>query len=206
VSEKPDELIDHEVDGIREFDNALPRWWLYGFYVTIVFAAAYLVNYHVLKPPFFGAATLTAEYDAEVEEARRASSGRPQPAGGAAVAVRTDAESLARGEAIFKGPTNGCFACHRADLGGLIGPNLTDDFWIHGCTPTTIMKNIATGFPLKGMQPYGTTTRLTDEQLVDVVSFVLSRQASNPPNPKAIEAERDVRCSPTPNGDGAGQR
>ena len=64
-----DELLDHEADGIREFDNDLPRWWLYGFYLTIVFSAIYLVNYHILPTPFFGAPTVIAEYEADVKAA-----------------------------------------------------------------------------------------------------------------------------------------
>lgn len=190
--QKRDELLDHEVDGIRELDNALPRWWLYGFYFTIVFGAAYLVNYHALTTPFFGKATLAAEHTADVEAAARL---HPKRAPGlVAVTVRTDHESLERGEHIFEGQTNACHACHREDLGGLVGPNLTDGLWLHGCSPSDIAKNITTGFPERGMQPYGTAASLSDDQLIDVVSYVVSKRGSSPPNPKAPEPERDKPC------------
>ena len=71
MATRPDELLEHDADGIREFDNQLPRWWLYGFYITIVFAAVYMVNYHLLETPLFGQKGMVAEYDAEVEAAAR---------------------------------------------------------------------------------------------------------------------------------------
>lgn len=196
MTDKKDELLDHEVDGIRELDNALPRWWLYGFYFTIALGIVYYANYHLLPEPYFGKATVAAEHAAEVEAAERM---RPKAApGAAAIALRLDAESLARGKAIFTGQANACHACHREDLGGLVGPNLTDDLWLHGCAPAEIAKNIASGFPEKGMQPYGTASRISDEQLVDLVSFVVSRRGSSPAGPKAADAERDKPCRVTP--------
>jgi cytochrome c oxidase cbb3-type subunit 3 len=192
-----DELLSHEADGIREFDNALPRWWLYGFYFTIAFAAVYLVNYHVLAKPLFGAPSLAAEYAADVERASRGSapSGDHGPAV-TAVAALTDRDSLEKGRAIFEGPDNTCFACHRADLGGLVGPNLTDRQWLHGCTAGDLVRDVKGGFPQKGMLPFGTGKVLTDDQVLQVVSYVLSKQGSNPPNPKPIDPERDTECGP----------
>jgi cytochrome c oxidase cbb3-type subunit 3 len=190
-----DELLDHEADGIREFDNALPRWWLYGFCFTIVIAFVYMLNYHVLATPLVGKAGMAAEYNAEIEAARRAGAGRASTGGsGAAIAALTDPASLAAGKAIFEGPDNVCYSCHRPDLGGMIGPNLTDDHWLHSCGIDAVVKSIKTGYPVKGMMPYGTGKALTDQQLLQVASYVVSKHGSNPPNPKPNEPERDVEC------------
>ena len=169
-----DELLDHEADGIREFDNALPRWWLYGFYFTILVAALYMVNYQAAKT---------------VRAARGS-------AAGAAVKLiaLTDPPSLAAGKAIFEGPDNVCYSCHRPDLGGMIGPNLTDERWLHGCGVEAVVKSIKTGYPVKGMMPFGTGKALTDQQTLQVASYVISKLGSHPPNPKPSEPERDVDC------------
>ena len=187
-----DELLDHEADGIREFDNALPRWWLYGFYFTIAFAVVYLVNYHVLPTPLVGS-SIEAEYRAEVAAAAPASAAGA-PAATVTLAALTDADSVAKGQAIFTSTTSLCSSCHRPDLGGLVGPNLTDDQWLHGCTAAEIVRNITTGFPPRGMLPYGGGPKLTDQQLLQVASFVLSKRGSHPPNPKATDPARDKTC------------
>ena len=93
MTRKRDELLDHDADGIQEFDNDLPRWWLYGFYFTILLGAVYWVNFHVLPEPLVGEATVVAEYDADVRRAGSRPSA-PAPAGApvggaAAVAVKT---------------------------------------------------------------------------------------------------------------------
>ena len=106
----------------------------------------------------------------------------------------TDAADLAKGKAIFDGPDSVCFSCHRADLGGLVGPNLTDDLWLHGCAMGDVMTSIKTGYPLKGMLPYGIGKPMTDEQVQQVASYVLSKRGSAPPNPKPIDPERDKAC------------
>ena len=195
MSREKDELLDHEYDGIREFDNALPRWWLYGFYFTIAFGIAYAVNYHLLPTPLWGRPGMAAEYEAEVADAARLAADRPAPAPGAvaAIAVLTDADSLARGKAIYEGD-HLCAACHREDLGGMVGPNLADDLWIHGCTPAELVRNVATGFPTQGMLPYGSGTPLSDDQLLEVVSYVLSRQGSQPPEPREPDPAREKAC------------
>jgi cytochrome c oxidase cbb3-type subunit 3 len=192
---KQDELLDHDADGIAEFDNALPRWWLYGFYFTIAFAAFYLVNYHLLPRPLIGHAGMVAEYQAELEAASRAAAARPHVAkSSVALVALTDTANLDKGRAIFEGPDNTCFSCHRNDLGGLVGPNLTDDLWLHGCSIQDVVDSITTGYPLKGMLPFGVGKPLSDQQVLQVASYVLSKRGSNPPAPKPAEPERDKEC------------
>ena len=193
MTRKTDELLDHDADGIREFDNALPRWWLYGFYFTIAFAAVYLVNYHVLATPIVGQKGMVAEYQAEMQAASRLQ--KPKASATAAHTAFTDHESLEKGEEIFEGSRNACFTCHRQDLGGLVGPNLTDDVWRHGCSLDNIMNSIRTGYPAMGMMPFGVGQPLTDEQVLQVASYILSKKGSHPPNPKPVEPEKDKPCS-----------
>jgi cytochrome c oxidase cbb3-type subunit 3 len=190
VTRKRDELLDHDADGIREFDNDLPRWWLYGFYFTIVFGALYLVNYHVLSTPIWGHSTVAAEWEAEMAAAPP----KPAPAASAAIVVPTDAASLSKGKVLFESQTNPCAACHRADLGGLVGPDLTDDFWLHGCTPAAISQTIRTGMPTRGMLPYGGGPALGDDQVLQLTSYILSKRGSAPAGAKPKDPERDVEC------------
>lgn len=196
ANRRHDELLDHEADGIREFDNDLPRWWLYGFYLTILFSVLYLVNFHVLPAPLVGAASPVAEYQADVRAAAEAARNRPGAAGpSATMTALTDAASLEKGRAIFESQTSLCSSCHRPDLGGLVGPNLTDETWLHGCSAAEVMTSIKTGYPTRGMLPYGSGSALSDEQLRQLASYVLSKRGSLPPQPKAPDAERDKPCT-----------
>lgn len=189
--QRQDYLLPNESDGIREFDNALPRWWLYGFYFTIVFAALYMTNYHLLSRPLIGQRGMVAEYQAEIAAAPK----RSVPAGGAvALSILTDADSLAQGRAIFEGADNVCASCHRPDLGGLIGPDLTDDRWRHGCSVQAVASSIKTGYPLQGMLPFGTGKSLDDAQVLKVASYILSKKGSAPAQPKPIDPQLDTAC------------
>lgn len=187
--EKKDELLDHDADGIQEFDNNLPKWWLYGFYITIIFGIGYMYYFHIGGGP-----SSKQEWEQEMAEAATVKASMPE-APKKAVTVLTDAKSIAAGKAIFTGE-NLCNTCHRDDLGGLVGPNLTDDTWIHGCSVEEIIKNITTGFPEMGMIPYGSNQKLSDEQLLQVASFIISMKGSNPPDPKPIDPAREVQCPP----------
>lgn len=199
MSRRRDEILDHEVDGIREFDNDLPRWWLYGFYFTIVLAALYMVNYHVLPEPLVGPASIEAEYTADLaaaETARAAvASGSAAPGGGAVVPVLlTGADEIARGREIYESATHPCAACHRPDLGGLVGPDLTDDKWMHGCSIEAVVESIRTGFPLQGMLPFGGGPALGAQQVLELASYVISKQGSAPADAKVSDPAREQVC------------
>lgn len=201
MTRKRDEMLDHDADGIREFDNDLPRWWLYGFYFTILLGAAYLVNYHVLPEPLVGPASIEAEYAADVaaadaaRPARSAASAAGGGAGGAVEAVLlTDAADIAKGREIYESATHPCTACHKPDLGGLVGPNLTDDQWLHGCAIGDVVNAVRTGFPLQGMLPYGGGPALTDQQVMQLASYVLFKRGSHPAEGKAPDPARDKPC------------
>jgi cytochrome c oxidase cbb3-type subunit III len=184
-----DKLMDHEYDGIRELDNHMPRWWVLGFYFTIVFAIGYMVYYH-----FAGGPLSVKEYEMEMAAATPQ---KPQQTAVAEVAAGlkpvTDAASLAAGEKLFVSQT--CSACHSANLGGLVGPNLTDEFWMHGCDLKTVMANVSKGFQQKGMMPFGNGKPLAETELLQLVSYIFSKQGSNPANAKAIDPEREKKCA-----------
>ena len=176
-------LGGHEYDGIRELDNKLPRWWVYLFYGTILFAVVYLLGYHVTKwwP------LQDAEYTKEMSVVADLKKANPEPTVDLATMVPlTDETDMAAGEATYK---KICFACHGAQGQGLVGPNFTDQYWIHGdtITKTISIKNlyqvVITGVIEKGMISY--KDQLSPLQIQQVLSFILSLQGTNPPNPKA---------------------
>lgn len=186
-SNDKDKLLDHEYDGIRELDNHMPRWWVLGFYFTIVVAIGYMVYYHMAGGP-----SSLQEYQAEMQAVQKP--GEPQkPDATPGMKVLTDAASLAEGEKLYVSQT--CSACHNANLGGLVGPNLTDEFWIHGCELSTVMGNIKKGFAQKGMMAYGNGKPMPDGDLLKLVSYIFSKQGSKPPGAKAIDAEREKKCA-----------
>jgi cytochrome c oxidase cbb3-type subunit 3 len=191
-----DELLNHEADGIREFDNALPRWWLWGFYLTIAFSVVYLINYELLFHPWFGRPSILSEYRAELVAAPWKGESLPPPDAPTpvAVALLTDEDSIASGKAIFESPRSMCKTCHRQDLGGVIGPNLTDDKWLHGCSAAELVHSVKVGFPSQGMMAFGSGQYLSDSEVLQVVSYIVSKRGSRPPNPKAPDAARDKDC------------
>ncbi len=197
ATQEQDKLLDHDADGIQEYDNSLPRWWLYGFYFTIVMSVLYMFYYHVYGGPdwnvlWYGAKSQEAEYANELADAKALLANMPQKK--AAYVLLSDSESLEKGKAIFNSTNSLCMTCHREDLGGMVGPNLTDDYWIHGCSLEDIVHSIINGFPEKGMLPYGSNNKLSDIELSQVASYILSMKGTNPPDPKPIEPDREVKC------------
>ncbi|NQV37920.1 MAG: c-type cytochrome [Candidatus Marinimicrobia bacterium] len=212
-TKKEDILLDHDYDGIRELDNDLPPWWLYLFYFTVAFSVVYMVHYHIsntgpsqaeefmmemnpenvagssfgYRSPYYkstdsgpkSAAAIIAEASrAEADGMASDIEALPE------LEVLTDAASLENGKAIY---TANCFVCHGINGEGTIGPNFTDQYWIHGGNINDLVRTINVGVIAKGMIPWDKT--LTPEQIHNVASYILSLQGTNPPNGKAPEGE-----------------
>ena len=182
---KPDHLLDHSYDGIQEFDNPMPRWWVYLFWATIIFSILYFFN----VPGFGVGKGRIADYDRDIAAAASADAKRKaaQPAGASGeqlAAMTKDASVVALGKQVFG---QNCAACHRADAGGQIGPNLADDYWLHGGTLEQIHKTVVDGVLEKGMPPWGKV--LKPNQLDAVVAYIYTLRGTNPPNPKAPQGD-----------------
>jgi len=158
-------LLDHDYDGIQELDNQLPRWWVWLFYITIIFSAVYLVYYHVTRTGDLQAAEYAKEMKAG-EQIKAAAMGKFETSI-ATLQPSTDAVSLEAGKQTY---AKFCAPCHRADGGGLVGPNLTDDYWIHGSNYCDTVKIIWDGVPAKGMITWKTV--LKPEQIQSVASYI----------------------------------
>lgn len=171
-----EEIEGHTYDGITEYDNDLPPWWIGLFYITIVFAVVYIGYYHVYKD----GNTMEEEYQAEVAlaEVMYADVDIEYEA------PTTDEEALATAKQIF---IEKCAACHKADGGGAVGPNLTDNAWIHGGGINDVYKTIKHGVIEKGMIPW--KNDYNNQQLYEIASYVLSLQGTNPPGAKAPQGE-----------------
>ncbi|MBM3415690.1 MAG: c-type cytochrome [Bacteroidetes bacterium] len=193
--------LGHDYDGIRELNNKLPPWWLYGFYVTIVFAAIYLWRYHVSHT-----APLSAqEYERSVKIADAKVNAYLKVKGEvfdeSSIQLLTDAKDLEAGKAIFTRPGL-CGVCHGNDGSGIVngvpgvGPNLTDDYWIHGGSIKDIFKVIKYGVSGKGMQEWG--SKFSPKELAQIASFVKSLQGTNPPQKKAPDGPLYKEDAPPP--------
>ncbi|MGO1750874.1 MAG: cbb3-type cytochrome c oxidase N-terminal domain-containing protein [Psychroflexus sp.] len=184
--------LDHVYDGITELDNKLPPWWLYSFYASIVFAAIYMIRFHI-----YNDYTQEEEYLMEVAEAEAAIEEYKRTAKDLinfeTVTLLTDASDLNEGKTIYN--TN-CVACHKADGGGGIGPNLTDDHWILGGGIQNVYKTISEGGRSgKGMVAW--KNDLSPSEMQKTASYVISLNGTSPTDPK--EAEGDIIWTPDDN-------
>lgn len=184
IEEEVTVMLDHEYDGIRELDNNLPPWWKYMFYATIIFAFIYIIRYHVT-----GTGELQlAEYKAEMLAAEEAKAVALESGGEQItednVTLLVDLDAINTGANIYKG---NCATCHGALAEGLVGPNLTDEFWIHGGGISNVFKVIKYGVPAKGMIAW--QSQFSPLQIQQIASYVLSLQGTNPPNGKDPQGE-----------------
>lgn len=183
VKEEADIQLDHNYDGIRELDNRLPPWWLYGFYLTIIVAVIYLWRFHVSH----SAPSTIEEYNIAVQKAaieKEAYLAKAANMVDENSVVMLNADGINSGKGIF---TTTCAPCHGANGAGLVGPNLTDAYWIHGGSLKDIFKTIKYGVQEKGMKSW--KDDFSPVQIAQLASFVKSLQGNKVANPKEPQGE-----------------
>jgi len=185
LEKEKDIELHHDYDGIRELDNSLPPWWVYLFYITIVWAFAYLIYYHVGG----WGNDQEKEYVLAIEKAEVQKAAflalQGEKVDEKSVTLLTKDSDLAEGKDIFLA---NCIACHGSfGEGNAVGPNLTDKYWLHGGSIKQVFSTIKYGVQEKGMQSW--QTQLRPVIIQKVASYILSLQDSNPPNAKAPQGE-----------------
>lgn len=176
-------LLHHDYDGIRELDNKIPPWFHFLFYGTITWGIIYMLVFHV----FGDGQVQTNEYNAEIRQAsleRQILIKTGAFINEETVVTLNDPGTLSVGKDVFE---KNCVSCHAADGGGVVGPNLTDDFWIHGGGIKNIFKIIKYGVPAKGMISW--QTQLDPKKMQAVASFIISLHRTQPSKPKAPEGQ-----------------
>jgi cytochrome c oxidase cbb3-type subunit 3 len=186
LSEEKDLLIAHDYDGIQELDNPIPSWFMWLFYSTIAFAVCYLLIYHV-----FGIGQLQYdEYKTEVAQANIAKkiylSKQANQVDETTVKLVTDPAVIKSGQVIFM---QTCKPCHGDHAQGMVGPNLTDDYWLHGNKINDLFKTIKYGVPSKGMPTW--EKQLSPKQISDVANYVKSLHGTNPLGAKAPQGTKE---------------
>jgi cytochrome c oxidase cbb3-type subunit 3 len=179
LSEEKNLVMEHEFDGITELNNPTPRWFMVLFVSTVIFAVGYLFNYEVLG---FGQ-NQEQEYASELQQAdldKEAFLAKPGN-----IVLSKDAAVLTSGAALF---TNRCTPCHGEHAQGIVGPNLTDEFWLHGGKIQEVFKTIKYGVPEKGMIAWEKS--LSAQQISDLANYVLSLQGSHPAGAKAAQGDK----------------
>ena len=174
-----DKLLNHEYDGIQELDNHLPMWWLWTFFGAIIFSFIYWIHYSLVKDGPSLDEELARDM-ARIEQLRKKTDGSDIGA-----KEISDEERLALGKSLFNA---NCASCHKQDGGGSVGPNLTDNDWVHGPTKEAIKKVVEEGVLDKGMPPWKGILR--PNEVVAVVQFVESLKGKNVANGKAPQGEK----------------
>lgn len=168
-------LLDHNYDGIQEFDFPLPQWWVWTFVGGIVFAIFYAAYYHA-----FGGPSLRDEYTAEMAHVMELKKAAAEKAGG------FNDEEYNAWIAANEGPKLGlgvfnenCASCHKEGGLGDIGPNLTDKHWLNvtEVTPASLYKVIHDGVEDNGMPAWGEV--LSKEDIMSAISYVLTLKNTN---------------------------
>ncbi len=179
IEHESDVATDHDYDGIRELDNSLPPWWVYMFYATIVFAVVYLIYF-----TYGGGPNQKAEYENAIAQAQQQKTEMLKKNAANidenSVVVLTDASLISKGKGAF---VTKCAACHGQNGEGGVGPNLTDEYWIHGGGIKNVFKTIKYGVQEKGMISW--QNQMNPSEMQQVASYILTLKGTNPANAKA---------------------
>jgi cytochrome c oxidase cbb3-type subunit 3 len=170
-----DRVREHEFDGIREYDNRLPNWWLFTLYGSIVFSILYWLSLHTWRWSPLSHEQYAHEMAAAAELQLAAMADR-ELSDEALLLMSQVPATVERGHAVFE---QFCVTCHRSDGSGQVGPNLTDAYWLHGGSPLQIHETVLHGVPDKGMAAWG--NQLGPARVQDVVAFVLTLKGKNLP-------------------------
>jgi len=186
-TEKHDDKVVHEYDGIREYDNRLPNWWLYTLFGTIAFAAFYWVYYQQLGIGDSPYEAYAAEMQAEEEKKAKQAAGMKPVTPELLTEMSRDSAVVATGKQSYD---QMCAACHGPTGGGLIGPNLTDEFWLHGSSPEAIYAVVRDGVLDKGMPAWGAS--LGEEKVRATVAYLLTLKNTKVAGGKEPQGEREL--------------
>ncbi len=193
MEKEKDILLDHDYDGIRELDNSLPPWWKYGFYVTIIVGIIYLYRYQVAGT----GPNPEQEYAIEMQDAAdQKAAYLAQSANNIDennVVLSKDPADLAAGQQVFQ---TVCAACHAKDGGGAVGPNLTDDYWLHGGGIKEIFKTIKYGWQDKGMKSW--KDDYSPKQIAQIASYIKTLHGTSPAAPKDKQGELYIESTEAP--------
>lgn len=180
-----DKVLDHNYDGIQEYDNPMPGWWKAIFLLTVIWAGFYLVGIELNVLPRYG--DDLKEGQEEVLAMRRAHEKAQPPViinEEMLAAAIVDPVNLSKGAGVF---ATSCASCHGAAAQGGIGPNLTDDYWLYGQDPMEVHTTISKGAP-KGMPPWEGV--LPPDEIVALVAYVASMRGTNPADAKEAQGDR----------------
>lgn len=187
VAEEKNIELDHNYDGIKELDNHLPPWWKWLFYGTIGWAVIYIIVFHLTNSLPLSEQEYQNELAVADEQARKLKASQPETViDENALQFTQDVAIIEKGKKVFT--DNSCGSCHRNDGGGnTIGPNLADNYWLHGGDIKNVFGTIKNGVVEKGMPAWGKSMK--PEDVRDVTFFVMSLKGTNPANAKGPQGE-----------------
>lgn len=184
VEKEKDILLHHDYDGIQELDNSLPPWWVAMFYITIVIGVVYFYYEHFSDYGKSSAEQYAIEMEIAEKEKARLLKLQANKVNEENVEMVEEEDFLAMGETIFKG---NCSACHGQLGEGGVGPNLTDEYWLHGGSIKDVFRSIKYGIPEKGMIAW--QSQLPPAEIHKVSSFIMKLKGTNPPNAKEAQGK-----------------